>query len=90
MKLYQIVLLLIYPLGLACGQALFKLASANMMQAGRPSFLLLQRFLLCCPHSLWGSHYSMGLAFERRPFKSSLPLYCIVFHIHANIRNSRV
>lgn len=41
MRLYQIVLLLIYPLGLAFGQALFKVASANMMQAGRPSFLLL-------------------------------------------------
>jgi drug/metabolite transporter (DMT)-like permease len=41
MRLYQIVLLLIYPLGLALGQALFKLASANMTQAGRPSFLLL-------------------------------------------------
>lgn len=41
MKMYQIILLLTYPLGLALGQALFKVASANMMQAGRPSFLLL-------------------------------------------------
>jgi drug/metabolite transporter (DMT)-like permease len=38
---YQIILLLIYPFGLALGQALFKLASANMLQDGRPSFILL-------------------------------------------------
>jgi drug/metabolite transporter (DMT)-like permease len=40
-RAYQIALLLIYPLGLALGQALFKLASTRMLQDGRPSFVLL-------------------------------------------------